>query len=214
MAPPGMAPPGMAPPYAAPPQPSEAQLQLLRDEAAKLRAEHERLTYLVAEWTTQVAELTDELARQPQPRWVQQVHFDGVQYREYWYNPATGQTSWEMPTDAAAPRLSRSVVPATAAGEKKPEGPPGANLFVLRKKRKHETDNFFDDDLRALFEPYGNLIRADMAPDPNNPATTKGFGFVSFDNPVSATAAVDALHGKKVAGFAMVVEKVGEKAAK
>lgn len=189
-------------------------MQLLRDEAAKLRAESERLTYLVAEWSTQVAELTDELARQPQPRWVQQVTFDGVQYREYWYNPATGQTSWEKPSDAYAPRLSRSVIPSTSAGEKKPEGPPGANLFVLRKKRKHEVDPFYDDDLRALFEPYGTLVRADMAPDPNDARTTKGFGFVSFDNPISATAAVEALHGKKVAGFAMVVEKVGSKTPK
>ena len=30
---------------------------------------------------------------------------------------------------------------------------------------------------------YGNLVRADMAEDPNDPRTTKGFGFVSYDSP-------------------------------
>ena len=183
-----------------------AKIQALRDEVAQLRASNSQLTDLIGQWHSQVVELQEraaQAARIQAPasgRWTQHYTMDG---HAYWHNSQTGQSSWTKPPDAEKPKTTA-----------KPEGPPGANLFVLRKKRKYERDDFFDDDLRAAFQPFGTLLRADMAFDPNDNGATKGFGFVSYDNAESATAAINALHGTTVAGYTMVIERTGEKTPK
>lgn len=68
------------------------------------------------------------------------------------------------------------------------------NIYV-----KHiPTENFTDDDLRKLFETYGELISVMIVPDGPNQEKNKGFGFVCFKNPEDAEKAQRDLNGKKL----------------
>ena len=50
-------------------------------------------------------------------------------------------------------------------GGSKQKGPPGANLFVVRKMRRGEYDEFNDNDLRNEFGKFGTVTRAEMTMD-------------------------------------------------
>ena len=73
----------------------------------------------------------------------------------------------------------------------KQPGPDGANLFVY-----HVPLEFGDDDLHKLFQPYGRVVSAKIFVDKNT-NLSRGFGFVSFDNPDSAAMAIQALNGSQ-----------------
>jgi CUG-BP- and ETR3-like factor len=68
-------------------------------------------------------------------------------------------------------------------------GPPNSNLFVY-----NIPENFADFQLHSMFSGFGNVISATVYKDKITGAS-KGFGFVSFDNPVSAEQAIQALNG-------------------
>ena len=94
-------------------------------------------------------------------------------------------------------------------GGSKLKGPPGANLFVVRKMRRGEYDDFGDADLRQAFERYGTILRAEITLDKDT-GVSKGFGFVSFDTVAAADAAIAGMHGATVAGKQLRVEKTSE----
>ena len=98
---------------------------------------------------------------------------------------------------------------ASDGGGAKQKGPPGANLFVVRKMRRGEFDEFYDHDLREAFGRFGNLVRAEITCDKET-GNSKGFGFVSYDNPASADAAMAAMNGAMVAGRQIRIEKTAE----
>lgn len=92
--------------------------------------------------------------------------------------------------------------PAGAGPRKGARGPPGANLFVLG------FPEYFDDDaLLRMFSAYGNVLSCNVMRDPatNMP---RNYGFVSFENPQQAQAAVQALNGQDLfsTGKKIVVE--------
>ncbi len=67
------------------------------------------------------------------------------------------------------------------------------NIYV-----KHlPTENFSNDDLRKLFENYGELISVMTVPDGLNSDKNKGFGFVCFKNPEDAEKSQRDLNSKK-----------------
>ncbi|EGG20195.1 hypothetical protein DFA_07315 [Cavenderia fasciculata] len=73
-------------------------------------------------------------------------------------------------------------------------GPSGSNLFV------YNIPNFYTDvELSVLFDPFGAVISSKVFIDKNT-GTSKGFGFVSFDNPNSATTAITNLNGMMLNG--------------
>ncbi|XP_078663578.1 CUGBP Elav-like family member 2 isoform X39 [Branchiostoma floridae x Branchiostoma belcheri] len=80
---------------------------------------------------------------------------------------------------------------ATAAGKQK-EGPEGANLFIY-----HLPQEFGDQDLMQTFMPFGNVISAKVFIDKQT-NLSKCFGFVSYDNPVAAQAAIQAMNGFQI----------------
>ena len=68
------------------------------------------------------------------------------------------------------------------------KGPDGANLFVF-----HIPDFFITLDLWNLFSQYGKLLSARIVAEEST-GRSRGFGFVSFESPVSAAIAIHALN--------------------
>ena len=147
-------------------------------------------------------------APQPSP-WQEHYTAEG---HLYYYNAQTGQSSWERPPDYhPAKRHAGGVggVGGAAGGGAKSKGPPGANLFVVRKMRRGEFDEFYDNDLREAFERFGTLLRAEITLDKDT-GVSKGFGFVSYTDVGAADAAMAAMNGAMVAGRQIRIEKTSE----
>ncbi|KAG1672959.1 CUGBP Elav-like family member 2 [Nymphon striatum] len=70
--------------------------------------------------------------------------------------------------------------------------PEGANLFIY-----HLPQEFGDNDLAQTFMPFGNVVSAKVFIDKQT-NLSKCFGFVSYDNPVSAVAAIQAMNGFQI----------------
>uniref|UniRef100_A0A1B0EUY0 RRM domain-containing protein n=2 Tax=Lutzomyia longipalpis TaxID=7200 RepID=A0A1B0EUY0_LUTLO len=81
---------------------------------------------------------------------------------------------------------------ATAAAGKQIEGPEGCNLFIY-----HLPQEFTDTDLASTFLPFGKVISAKVFIDKQT-NLSKCFGFVSFDSPDAAHAAIKAMHGFQI----------------
>ena len=77
----------------------------------------------------------------------------------------------------------------------KVQPPPNCTLFIY-----HLPITWTDHDLEQCFLPFaapGNLIHALVYKDKATGAS-KGFGFVSYDNPQSAQTAIAGMHGMSI----------------
>ncbi|EUB58977.1 CUG-BP- and ETR-3-like factor 2 [Echinococcus granulosus] len=87
----------------------------------------------------------------------------------------------------AAPLHQRPV-----GREQMPTGPEGSNLFIY-----HLPQEYGDMDLVNLFSSFGQVISAKVFVD-RGTNQSKCFGFVSYDNPVSAQRAIAEMNGYSV----------------
>jgi len=69
------------------------------------------------------------------------------------------------------------------------KGPDGANLFIF-----HIPNHFTNLDMYHLFARYGNLLSVRIMVEKDT-GRSRGFGFVSYDNPESAAMAIKELNG-------------------
>ncbi|MGH7157516.1 MAG: RNA recognition motif domain-containing protein [Candidatus Saccharimonadales bacterium] len=63
-----------------------------------------------------------------------------------------------------------------------------------------------DDDLRAAFEPFGQVTSAKVITD-RDTGRSKGFGFVEMNSDDEAKTAIKEMDGKELAGRAIVVNE-------
>lgn len=97
----------------------------------------------------------------------------------------------------AAPMAGGAPFVPTPRGE---HGPPGANLFVFQLP-----EYFREAELAQLFAAYGRILSTKVFID-RYTNVSKGFGFVSFDNPQSAATAIQALNGFVIEGRQLKVQ--------
>jgi RNA recognition motif-containing protein len=90
------------------------------------------------------------------------------------------------------------------AGEN--HGPEGCNLFVF-----HIPNEITNLDLFNYFSPYGNVISARIMVDTGT-GRSRGFGFVSYEKPSSATQAIEKMNGLQLGKKRLKVQLKKDKA--
>lgn len=175
------------------------QIQHLINQLAQYQQTHAALTAHQAHVKQQ-----PPAQQKPLPQnWTEQINPDNNQV--YYWNTLTHESTYTRPVDEGQDGFnSPNLPPLTNA-----KGPPGANLFVVRKIRKGEYDSFSSEDLRREFSKFGTVTRAEMTLDKNT-GWSRGFGFISFATVAEADAALAALSGTWVAGREIKVEKTNE----
>ena len=173
----------------------KSQIPMLQQQLLGLQQQHQQLS--------QPSAAPVPAPKPHNPAWTEQVNPENSQ--KYYWNSQTGESTYSRPADYNPPPGSRPM------GERGPsqKGPPGANLFVVRKMRKGEYDEFNDADLASEFGKFGTVTRAEMTIDKET-GWSKGSGFVSFSQVHEADAALAAVHGSWMAGREMKVEKTRE----
>jgi cold-inducible RNA-binding protein len=68
-----------------------------------------------------------------------------------------------------------------------------------------------EDDLRALFEPYGSIDSIAVVTD-RTTGRSRGFGFVEMPDRGQAEKAIEALNGKEVGGRTLNINEARPKA--
>jgi len=63
-----------------------------------------------------------------------------------------------------------------------------------------------EEELRSMFEPYGNVESATLVTD-RDTGRSRGFGFVAMSNDAEAEKAMAALNGKESGGRALTVNE-------
>eukprot|EP00922_Rhytidocystis_sp_ex-Travisia-forbesii_P035796 GHVS01053102.1.p1 GENE.GHVS01053102.1~~GHVS01053102.1.p1 ORF type:complete len:479 (+),score=102.37 GHVS01053102.1:116-1552(+) len=135
--------------------------------------------------------------------WKEYFSNDG---RPYFHNEITNMTQWERPVEFEDPMMSGAFgAMAGGGGGQEATGPAGANIFIF-----HIPNEWTQQDLIQNFGSFGNVISGRIAQD-RQTGRNRGFAFVSYDNPESASNAVNNMNGFMACGKRLKVTiKKGE----
>ncbi|XP_065509722.1 CUGBP Elav-like family member 3 isoform X1 [Caloenas nicobarica] len=110
---------------------------------------------------------------------------------QHYTGPAAYPAAYGLVSPAFAPPGALLGPPAPQQQQQR-EGPEGCNIFIY-----HLPQEFADTEILQMFLPFGNVISAKVFVD-RATNQSKCFGFVSFDNPASAQAAIQAMNGFQI----------------
>jgi len=136
---------------------------------------------------------------------------------KYYFNIETNLTTWEKPMEMmghAGPYYPRpnmqmlgskaNVPPVFGAIGGGAQGPFGANLFCYNCPQ-----SWVESDLAQHFAAFGRIVSVRLNRDEQG--RSKGYGFISYDNPKSALQGIHSMNGYVVDGKALQVSlKKGE----
>jgi len=110
------------------------------------------------------------------------------------YPGQPGGPQYRQPSQYGGPYGGHFGFPTTSPGPpiqttSSNKGPDGANLFIF-----HIPNHFTNLDMYQLFCPYGNLLSVRIMVEKDS-GRSRGFGFVSYDNPDAAALAIKELNG-------------------
>ncbi|KAJ8472003.1 hypothetical protein OPV22_026346 [Ensete ventricosum] len=94
---------------------------------------------------------------------------------------------------------AKSPSPTTNSGTQI-EGPPGANLFIY-----HIPQEYGDQELSNAFQGFGRVLSAKVFIDKAT-GVSKCFGFISYDSPAAAQAAINVMNGFQLGGKKLKVQ--------
>ncbi|BAM38968.1 ribonucleoprotein [Theileria orientalis strain Shintoku] len=134
--------------------------------------------------------------------WREYISPDG---RFYYFNVETGSTQWEVPRDFLKLSGHGAGFGGYNNGGYAPAGNPASSpgfnavtddscLFVF-----HIPSQWNNSDLFRTFSPFGRVVKAKIVFD-RATNRSKGYAFVSYDNPDSATQAVANMNGFSILG--------------
>ncbi|XP_076888603.1 disease resistance-like protein DSC1 [Bidens hawaiensis] len=112
-------------------------------------------------------------------------------------------------TGSAFPTVPRLLNPLPISGGIRPfsgsapdhvEGPPGANLFIY-----HIPQHFGDEELANAFRGFGRVLSSKVFVDKAT-GVSKCIGFVSYDSPAAAQAAITSMNGFQLGGKKLKVQ--------